>query len=171
MGGFLAIRIPPKRFKDFAEKFNIKLRTTAAESAWSNGLCERHNGILNRNVNKVLENGVSSLDVAIAWAVAAKNALANVYGFSPNMLVFGRNPNFPTAFVNDPPANNSTCLDKYVAENLNAMHSARKSFIEQESSERLRRAISRKSRRLRFAFFYKFSQRGVCSNQGRNHSR
>ena len=41
-------------FVDLAEKFNINLRTTAAESAWSNGLCERHNGILNNNVNKVL---------------------------------------------------------------------------------------------------------------------
>ena len=133
-------------FIDFAEKFNISLRTTAAESAWSNGLCERHNGILNNNVNKVLENGICSLDVAIAWAVAAKNSLANVYGFSPNMLVFGRNPNFPTAFINAPPANNSICLDKYVSENLNAMHIARKSFIEQESSERLRRALNRKSR-------------------------
>ncbi len=133
-------------FIDMAEKFNISLRTTAAESAWSNGLCERHNAILNNNVNKILESGISSLKVAVSWAVAAKNSLTNVYGFSPNTLVFGRNPNFPSAFVNKPPANNLTCLDDYVAENLNAMHIARKAFVQQESAERLRRALSRKSR-------------------------
>ena len=131
---------------DFAEKFNIILKTTAAESPWSNGLCERHNGILNNNLNKILENNICSVRVAIHWAVAAKNSLMNVFGFSPNVLVFGRNPNYPTAFVNKPPANNVNCINEYVAENLNAMHCARKSFIEQESAERLRRALNRKSR-------------------------
>lgn len=133
-------------FVDLAEKFNIIIRTTAAESAWSNGLCERHNGILNGNVNKVLSSTSCSLEVAIAWAVAAKNSLANVYGFSPNVLVFGKNPHFPTAFTNKPPANNTTCLNEYVAENLNVMHHARRAFVEQESAERLRRALNRKSR-------------------------
>jgi transposase InsO family protein len=135
-----------KEFLDFAEKFNIVLKTTAAEAPWSNGLCERHNGILNNNVNKILESNVCSLDIALAWAISAKNSLANVYGFSPNMLVFGRNPNFPTSFTNKPPANNPTCLNDYVTANLNAMHVARTSFIKQESCERLRRALNRKSR-------------------------
>jgi hypothetical protein len=131
---------------DLAEKYNITLKTTAAESPWSNGLCERHNGILNDNVNKVMESGNFSLETAIHWAVSAKNSLANVYGFSPNVLVFGRNPNFPNAFINKLPANNSTCLSSYVAENLNAMHLARATFIKQEAAERLRRALNRKSR-------------------------
>ncbi len=117
-----------KEMIDFAEKYNIILKTTAAESPWSNGLCERHNGILNNNVNKIMKSGTYSLETAIHWAVAAKNSLANVYGFSSNTLVFGRNPNFPTAFINRPPANNSTCLSEYVANNLNAMHEARKVY-------------------------------------------
>ena len=131
---------------DLAEKCNISLRTTAAESAWSNGLCEKHNGILNASVNKVMSSNDCSLEVAIHWAVAAKNSLSNVYGFSPNILVFGRNPNYPSGFVNKPPANNLHCVNDYVAENLNAMYLARKAFIEQESAERLRRALNRKSR-------------------------
>ena len=134
-----------KEMMDFAEKYNINLKTTAAESAWSNGLVERHNGILNDNINKIIGKGIS-LDSAMHWAVAAKNSLANVYGFSPNILVFGKNPNFPSSFINKPPANNPVCLNDYVAENLNAMHLARKAFIEQESCERLRRALNRKTR-------------------------
>ena len=135
-----------KEMIDLAEKYNIILKTTAAESPWSNGLCERHNGILNNNVNRVMKSGSYSLESAIHWAVAAKNSLVNVYGFSPNILVFGRNPNFPTTFINKPPANNPTCLSKYIAENLNAMHEARRAHIQQESAERLRRALSKKSR-------------------------
>ena len=131
---------------DFAEKFNITLKTTAAESPWSNGLCERHNGILNNHLKKIMSNNICSIDMAIHWAVAAKNSLANVYGFSPNMLVFGRNPNYPSGLTNSPPANNMSCMDEYVAQTLNAMHVARKTFIEQESAERLRRALNRKTR-------------------------
>ena len=133
-------------FVDLAEKFNVNLKTTAAEAAWSNGLCERHNGILANTIKKVMESSNCSIDVAVHWAVAAKNSLANVYGFSPNMLVFGRNPNYPNGFINLPPANNTFCLNDYVAENLRAMHAARQSFIQQESAERLRRALNRKSR-------------------------
>ena len=62
-----------------------------------------------------MDSGNISLDVAIHWAVAAKNSLANVYGFSPNTLVFGRNTNYPSEFVNKPPARNVTCLSEYVA--------------------------------------------------------
>ena len=32
-----------QEFIDFAEIFGINGKTTAAESPWSNGLCERHN--------------------------------------------------------------------------------------------------------------------------------
>ena len=135
-----------KDFIDLAEKFNISVKTTAAESAWSNGLCERHNGILSDCIKKVMDSCNCSLQVAVHWAVAAKNSLSNVYGFSPNTLVFGKNTNYPTEFVNKPPANNVTCLDEYLAANLNALHAARKSFIQAESAERIRRAINRKSR-------------------------
>ena len=131
---------------DMAEKCNITLQTTAAESGWSNGLCEKHNGILGNMVNKIMRNKECPIEIAVHWAVAAKNALSNVYGFCPNILVFGRNPNFPSAMSNMPPANNLTCISQYVADNLNAMHEARNVFVQQESAEKLRRGLSRKTR-------------------------
>ena len=36
------------------KSFNIINKTTGAESPWSNGMCEKHNGILNNKVKKVL---------------------------------------------------------------------------------------------------------------------
>ena len=37
---------------DFAEKFNVSLDTAAAESAWSNSLDEKHNGVLNNMLHE-----------------------------------------------------------------------------------------------------------------------
>ena len=45
---------------------------------------------------KVLSDVGCSLEVALAWCLSAKNALLNSYGYSPNQLVFGYNPNFPS---------------------------------------------------------------------------
>ena len=42
--------------------------------------------------------------MAVAWAVSAKNSLKNVNGFSPNQLVFGKNPNFPNVSSDNLPA-------------------------------------------------------------------
>ena len=128
-------------FRDMAQNLNIIVRTTAAQSPWSNGLNERHNGILGESVKKTLEDVKCNFEIALAWAVSAKNVLHNVNGYSPNQLVFGKNPNFPS-FLNDKlPALEGISTSEVVANNLNAMHAARKAFIESESSEKLRRAI------------------------------
>ena len=59
--------------------FNIEVRSTAAYSPWSNGLCERHNGLIAQTVNKIKEENKSlPLDVVLAWAVNAKNSISNV---------------------------------------------------------------------------------------------
>ena len=79
---------------DFAEKFNVILDTTAAESAWSNGLVERHNGVLNDMLQKVMKDANCPVDIALSWSLAAKNCLLNVYGFSPNILSLEQIPVF-----------------------------------------------------------------------------
>ena len=80
------------------------------------------------------------------WAVNAKNSLHSVYGYSPNKLVFGRNPNLPSCLNDRPPALEGTTSSEVVAKNLNALHSARKAFIEDEATEKLRRALRHKIR-------------------------
>ena len=130
---------------ELAEQFNIFPKTTAAESAWSNGMCERHNEILADLVRKVQSENNCSFQVALNWALAAKNSLTNVYGFSPNQLVFGKNIELPSVHTDKLPAQNIPSSE-YIMENLNALHSARQAFIKQESSEKLRRALNRKTR-------------------------
>ena len=76
-----------------------------------------------------LDDTGCSLTVAIASAVCSKNSLANIYGFSPNQLVFGKNPNLPTNINNKLPALESPTTSKVISERLSAMHSAREAFV------------------------------------------
>ena len=128
-------------FIDFCENMNIKVKTTAAESPWSNGMVERHNGVIGESVTKIMNEVDCSLEIALSWALSAKNSLQNFYGFSPNQLVFGRNPNFPSVIDDKLPALEGKTQSEVVGENLNAMHSARKAFIAAEASEKIRRAL------------------------------
>lgn len=132
--------------EEMSELLNTEILTTAAESPWSNGITERHNAIIASMVDKVLLEVKCSLKVALAWSVAAKNALQNVYGFSPNQLVFGRNPNFPVAAESELPALDSRTASKMLANHLNALHEAREAFISAESSAKIKRALLRKTR-------------------------
>ena len=133
-------------FREMGEKLNTKILTTAAESPWSNGINERHNGILGRMILKVIEDRQCSFEEAIVWAVSAKNSLANVYGYSPNQLVFGKNPAYPSALHDKLPALCPETKSEMLSNKLNVMHSARKAFVEAESDERLRRALRQKTR-------------------------
>ena len=127
--------------KELNEKFNVEIDTSPAESPWSNGIVERHNAILYETMQKTKEDVRCSDEIALAWSVAANNALQNNSGFCPNQLVFGKNVNLPAIFDDKPPALGSAYKSDIVRENLNAFHEARKNFVKAESSERIRRAL------------------------------
>ena len=124
-----------------AQNLNIIVHTTPAESPWSNGLNEWHNGTLREMVKKTQEDTHCSFEITLAWAISAKNTLHNVHGFSPNQLVFGWNSNL-SSFLNDKlPVLEGVSTIGVVASNLNAMHAARKQFIKCESLEKFRCAL------------------------------
>ena len=127
--------------RTLGEAFNVKVMTTAAESPWSNGVCERQNAVIGDSVRKIMADCNCALEVALAWAIAARNSLTNSFGFSPNQLVFGYNPAIPNVVTNDLPALESASSSETVRDNLNALHAARQEFIKKESSERLARAL------------------------------
>ena len=80
------------------------------------------------------------LRLAVSWAASAKNSLKNVYGFSLNQLIFGKNPKFPSVYDDLLPAlENKT--SEIVAKNLNVLHQARKSCIKSESSSKIKQAL------------------------------
>ena len=133
-------------FRSMGENFNIEMICTAAESPWSNGVCERLNAVLKDNVLKIREEQKCSLETALAWAVAARNSLHNNHGFSPNQLVFSFNTNIPNIINDKPPALENITSSQVVANNLEALRKSREEFIKADASERIRRALSRNIR-------------------------
>ena len=129
-------------FRRMAESMGIFVTTTAAESPWSNGLCERYNQVIGDSIDKILTDVDCSLTVALAWAVNAKNSLANVHGFSPAQLVFGFNPILPSVLSDRPPALSNNDYAEIISNHLQAQKLSREAFIQAESSERIRRALS-----------------------------
>ena len=124
-------------FRTLGEKFNIKILATAAESPWSNGVCERLNAVIGENVSRILEDTQCDLELALAWAISARNALSNKSGFSPNQLVFSFNPAIPDVFNSEPPALEPVTSSEIVRKNLGALHLARREFIRSESAEKI----------------------------------
>lgn len=130
-------------FITMCEKMNITVKTTAAESPWSNGLCERHNAILSEVYLKTAAEVNSDKETILCWAVHSKNCLANVHGFSPYQLSIGYTPVLPGVLNDKLPAleesNDST--SDYVENTLKTIATARKAFIQSEYSERIKRAL------------------------------
>ena len=81
-------------------------------------------------MQKTLDDVKCELDMALTWAMSAKNALQNCGGYSSNQLVFGRNVNMPTVLEDKLPALESNTSSHTIRKNLEALHSARKNFIQ-----------------------------------------
>ena len=85
-------------------------------------------------------------DVALAYAVNAKNSLQMWSGFSSYQLVFGQNPKLPDIFNAKLPQLENVTNSEIVAMHLNALHSARKAFIETENCNKIKLALKHKIR-------------------------
>ena len=138
-------------FIDLCEKLGVHVITTGAESAWSNGIVERHHALLSRNVSKIVEDTGCKLETAVAWASNSKNIFSNMGGYSPYQLVLGVNPNIPSL---DDPYESPTILEKEspsktVAEHITAIYSAREQQLAKDADEKIRRALSHKVRDVR----------------------
>ena len=102
----------PKRMKcDSGGEFNneeirelgncvgIEIQSTAAESPWMNGLCERNHAVTDRCLEKILHDDPKvPIEVALAYACNAKNCIQMWNGYSSFQLVFGENPRLPDVY-------------------------------------------------------------------------
>ena len=126
---------------------NIEDASTAAESPWQNGLCERVHGITDVMLTKLTaDNPTASPSVLLAWANMSKNALQMWNGFSSYQLVFGCNPKVPNVMTDKLPALDPKTSTEIFNQHLTALHAARREFIASEADERLRRALRHKVR-------------------------
>ena len=126
---------------------NVEVRTTAAESPFQNGLCERVHSVTDMMFLKLQEQCPKTpIEVLLAWENNARNSLQMWHGFRSYQLVYGRNPHLPNVMMNQLPVLDASTSSEILATHLNALHAARESFIQSESSERIRRALRCKIR-------------------------
>ena len=122
-----------------AEYLDIKTTFTAAYSPHRNGVNERNHCVVDRMMIKMrLEDLSLSAEVALTWALVAKNTLQNVSGFSPFQIVFGKAPQLPSVYTAGPPGLEEVVMDKAVANHINALHMARQAYIAGESDKVLK---------------------------------
>src|SRR5256885_13075342 len=85
---------------------------------------------------------VEDKEIRLMWTITAKNGLMMKGGFSPNQLVFGRNPYIPNIIDTEEPSFLERGNEiRLVRDHLNAMYRAREIHVQQESSEKMRRAL------------------------------
>lgn len=133
-------------YRQMNEKLNIETCTTAAYSPFSNGTCERHNAVIMEAMKKTVEEEKCEPEVALAWAISAKNALHNNSGYSPNEIVFGFNVNTPSVLTDQLPALDTHTTSDTVRIMQNARHTALKNHIEADASDKIRKALRSKVR-------------------------
>lgn len=126
---------------------NVIDLTTGAESPWQNGLCEKNHALADNILYRMHEDFPNmDLETKLAWACMAKNSLQMVYGYSPNQLVFGKNPKLPNIASDGPPSWEEKTMSESLAKHLNALHVARRAFIKSESCSKLKLALKAKMR-------------------------
>ena len=132
-------------FIDMCASYEIDVKVTPVEAPYSNGICERHNSVIAQMTKKTKMSTSCTWKVALMWAVNAKNNLHNIYGFTPQQLVMGRNTKLPSILDTENLATlNENTVNKLVTDNLNAMQTARQEFLKVERSIRLKRAMKSK---------------------------
>ena len=114
--------------------YGIKLLNTAAESHWNNCVCEQLNGKIAGNVRCIMHDSKCNIHVALTW-LSVESVQINWF--------FASNPRCPSVFCSSVPEFEEPAKSLIVADNLNAMHAARREFIRSEANNRVRRALLR----------------------------
>ena len=136
-----------EEIREMASALDIELLTTGANSPWQNGIVERNHMTTDSIINAVQRDYPKmTLEVALAWAITAVNAMSSVRGFSPYQLVFGKNIKLPNILEDPPAAWEEPEKSKQMLDTLNAIHATRKAYTAAERCERIRKALKAKIR-------------------------
>ena len=81
------------------KKLGTETSKTPGEAPYNNGIVERNHKVLFESMMKTINDCKCDLGTALVWVVCAKNCLQNVYGYSPNQLVFGSNVSLPSVIT------------------------------------------------------------------------
>ena len=144
-------------FQQFLQRFSIRCTTTAPEAHWQNGTVERHGSFLQHMLSKLdMEmpiNNYQQLQAALNQCCQAKNSMMIRHGYSPEVMVFGKQSRLPGSVLSDEslPSHtaaiqeNSEYTPNEFRDQLKLQEVARRSFHTADNSDALRRAMLRRS--------------------------
>ena len=152
-----ATELNSEEFMQFSQRFNIQCTTICPEAHWQNGKIERHGQFLQEMLSKVdAEHPVTSyqeLQHALNQCTQSKNMLSIRHGYSPQVIVFGKQSRLPGSVLSDEsiPSHLSVIqeLDESIQDGfrkqLQLRETARRAFHVADNSDALRRAALRRS--------------------------
>ena len=101
-------------------------KNNSNRSSLDKGICEHHNSIITRIILKVTNDTNCDWEIALTWAIIAKNCLRNANGSSPHQIVLGKNINLPSIYNDKPSA--YLPQNEILIEHLSVLHGARQTF-------------------------------------------
>lgn len=132
-------------FRLLSERFNIAVSTTAAQAAWSNGVCERHNAVVKRMVEALRgDHPDATFQDLLSHATFAKNNLTVHGTATPYQLVTGTLPRLPSVLTDGLPAMHNIRVkdDDHLRATIDMLSSARAALARAEADQSLRRALN-----------------------------
>ena len=151
-----ATEFESEEFQAMLQRNGVESVVTNPDSHWQLGKTERHGSFLQSMLQKIdMERPIRSyhdLQLALTQCTSAKNCLSQKGGYTPQMLVFGKNPRIPGSIIGDEslPAH---CLaedensfhGKQFREQLELRTKAREAFHKADNDASLRRAMLRRT--------------------------
>ena len=146
-----------EEFLQFAQRMSIKCTTTCPEAHWQNGTIERHGSFLQHMLSKIdLDMPIKNyrdLQMALNQCTQAKNSMVIHRGYSPEIMVFGKQSRLPGSVLSDAsiPAHTAALQEdndlsaESFRQQLKIRELARQAFHMADNSDALRRSFLRRS--------------------------
>ena len=152
-----ATELNNEEFNTFNQRFNIQCSSISPEAHWQMGKVERHGKFLQEMLDKIdAEKPIGSyqeLQLALNQSTQAKNTLSVRHGYSPEIIVFGKQSRLPGSILIDEsiPSHLSalqeleTMSQDEFRQQLQMREMARRAYHMADNSDTIRRAILRRS--------------------------
>ena len=130
-----------ENFRFMCESYNITIKSTDAESPWSNGMWERHIAVWDDVLLKTVAEKRSSLGLLYTGLSMPWILWPTFMALHPISLTWGTPLNYPPFYTTNPLPSNLFLSMIFFYKHLNIMAAARKAYIEVESSQFIKRPL------------------------------
>ena len=164
----------------YANFSGVKLRASAGQAHWQQGVIERHGQWFQDILRRVIDEksiDEEDIDLAIAHTTQAKNELRRRHGYSPCQAVFGKDPRSPEELLagnDEEQVLELLTADRKRQREMAVRTAARVASFRSQVDVKLRKGLIQKARVKRGEYaigemvcFYRLDKAGTTSKRGR----